>query len=366
MRGRRSFRWVVTAGMGSALVVACGHAAAPPPNAADWRPADDVTASTCDDTEPLPDAHADVGELRVECAEHVPAACSALADRGALATADVALIRRELGPRCAKDPRCGCARLGRALLSSPEAGVEAATLLDASCHRGALDACDDMLLQAELCGATPSLRGSPLCRRLAAQGRLPKPEQPPPPPRTLPPTLARCFVVIAAAHDRVHCSDTGAAAAFRVRDQTLGPRLAPGTVICFERDRWSLRPTMGRWNQRLAEWVVHPDRDQAEDRTSDLVIEADGVQAAASSNCTVASLAVVDGAWIQDARRMPRVEDVCGRMRRCVSAVARAFPPPPGEATDAPPPELPDDVLGCAAWQAQTTKLVPQPPPECE
>jgi hypothetical protein len=343
------------------LVLACAHAGAPTTTAADWRPADDVRAVTCDDAEPLPEGPADAGTLRVRCAEHFVAACSGLADQGPLGEADLALVRRELEPGCRKDPRCGCARLGHALLAQRATALEAATLLDGSCHRGALDACDDMLLQAEVCAATPA--ASPLCKRLRAQGRLPEPERTPPAPRTLPPTLARCFVVLAAARDRARCGDASAPTWFQVPSR--GPSLTPGTVICVERDRWSMRPTMGRWNQRLAAWAVDPERDRAIDTTSDLVIESDGARGSATSNCTVATLGVVDGAWIHDAHRIARVEDVCGRMRRCVAAVTTMFPPA-GDATDAPAPELPDDLLGCAAFQAQTTKLVPQPPPECE
>lgn len=348
--------------VGCVVVVACARASVPAKTSADWRPAPGVAEIECDD-DPLPEPF-DGATLRRECAGNMYSACSKLAEEPHLGATEWELVRQKLGARCAVEPGCGCARYGRALLSDPAPGadVHAADVLDRACHRGVLDACDDMLLQASLCTVSPP---SALCTRLRREGRVPAPEPPPPPPRELPPSLARCFVMTAIIHQlNTYCAEHGAAWPHVRAPVALD--FGVGAVLCVEPDRFSVRPPSGRWNQRLVHWSVDAERDRATNVELDLDLETDtsfGGTTTVASGCTTAQLVPVDAKWAGDARALPRVEDVCARMKRCVEAVARLFPPPPGD--DSGPPELPDDLLGCADYQARTTKLVPSPPPEC-
>jgi hypothetical protein len=84
---------------------------------------------------------------------------------------------------CAKDPACGCANLGHALLISSQGAIDARALglLDGACHRGVLVACDEASLVAELC-VRGTAKSSTACDLLAHDGRLPRIEAPPPPP----------------------------------------------------------------------------------------------------------------------------------------------------------------------------------------
>lgn len=328
-------------------VVACAHATKP--TAIDWRPAAGVTTVDCNDSEPLvPDATVEL--LRELCGEDVAAACSALAEKTRLAAPDDALIRAKLEPRCNADPRCGCAHLGHALLSdrSEKQLLRAGDLLDASCHRGALDACDDMALYASLCSVSPP---TPLCDRLRSQGRVPAREEEPS-RKELPIRLQECFVVVTAM-SRAECPVANDGS----------PMLGAGSIVCTDTDRISAKTATGRWNQRLARWIGLKDGDWISDEVSGLRIDAkswDTIEL--TLGCTEGRLALLPGRWFQDARRLPRVEAICDRMKRCVAAVARMFPP---IEDDSPPPELPDDLLGCADYQARMTKLVPSPPTEC-
>ena len=88
---------------------------------------------------------------------------------------------------CTKDPACGCATLGHALLIASQGAVDARALglLDGACHRGVLVACDEASLVAELC-VRGTARTSTACDALARDGRLPKIEAPPPPPPDAP------------------------------------------------------------------------------------------------------------------------------------------------------------------------------------
>lgn len=334
--------WIVLA---TVIVVACARA--PAKSATDWRPAAGITTVDCNDSEPIPD-DASVAMLRDRCREDVASACTALAEKTRLADDDGALVRAKLEPRCTSDARCGCAHLGRALLwdRSERDLLRAGDLLDASCHHGALDACDDMALYASLCSVSPS---TPLCERLKSQHRVPAREEPPG-PKALPFALERCFAVLSENHE-TECST---------------PTLAPGSIVCLESDRISTRTISGRWNQRRARWIGPEDVDSATDEVSGMQVDAKSWGSTTYElGCFEGTLAAVPDRWIEEARRVPRVEAICDRMKRCVAAVARMFPPPPG-GDDSPPPELPDDLLGCADYQARMTKLVPSPPPECK
>jgi len=78
---------------------------------------------------------------------------------------------------CTRDPACGCATLGHALLMASQGAVDARALsiLDGACHRGVLVSCDEAALVAELC-VRGTARASSACDVLAQQGRLPKVE----------------------------------------------------------------------------------------------------------------------------------------------------------------------------------------------
>jgi hypothetical protein len=84
---------------------------------------------------------------------------------------------------CARDPACGCATLGHALLMASQGAVDARALsvLDGACHRGVLVSCDEASLVAEMC-VRGTARASSACDVLAQQGRLPKVEPPSAPP----------------------------------------------------------------------------------------------------------------------------------------------------------------------------------------
>lgn len=303
----------------------------------------------CNDSEPLV-SDATVDLLRERCGEDVASACAALAEKTGLAAGDGALVRVKLEARCRADPRCGCAHLGHALLwdQSGRDQVRAGDLLDASCHRGALDACDDMALQASLCAGSPR---SALCDRLRAEGRVPAPEEQPK-RKDLPIRFQECFLVATAVPSAGECPVAGDAA----------PTPA-GSIVCADVDRISMKTATGRWNQRPARWIGLEDGEWISDEVSGLRIDVkDWETIEFTLGCTEGRLMVLAGRWFQDARRLPRVEAICDRMKRCVAAVARMFPPVDD---DSPPPELPDDLLGCADYQARMTKLVPSPPPEC-
>lgn len=331
----------------SMVVAACAHAPRSV-SPSDWRPAAGVITVDCNDSEPLP-KETDVVALGDLCRADVYAACTALAEQTRLDTQDGPLIRGKLEPRCQADPRCGCAHLGHALLweRSEKDLLRAGDLLDASCHRGALDACDDMALYASLCSVSPS---NALCERLKAQNRVPAREEPPG-PRALPSSLERCFAIL---------SDVP-----KLECDASAPTLPAGSVVCVENDRVSTRSPSGRWNQRRARWVGPKDEDFVTDEISGLQLDAKSWSSTTYElGCFEGSLAALPGRWMEDAQRLPRVEAICDRMKRCVAAVARMFPP--AHEDDSPPPELPDDLLGCADYQARMTKLIPSPPLECQ
>jgi hypothetical protein len=84
---------------------------------------------------------------------------------------------------CTRDPACGCATLGHALLMASRGAVDARALavLDGACHRGVIVSCDEASLVAELC-ARGTARASSACDVLAQEGRLPRIEPPSVPP----------------------------------------------------------------------------------------------------------------------------------------------------------------------------------------
>jgi hypothetical protein len=74
---------------------------------------------------------------------------------------------------CQKDPACGCATLGHALLMASDGAVEARALevLDGACHRGVAASCDEAAMIEELC-VRGTARPSPACEVLEHEGRL--------------------------------------------------------------------------------------------------------------------------------------------------------------------------------------------------
>jgi hypothetical protein len=83
---------------------------------------------------------------------------------------------------CSRDPACGCATLGHALLMASKGAVDARALavLDGACHRGVLVSCDEASLVAELC-VRGTAQASTACDVLAREGRLPRIEPLPAP-----------------------------------------------------------------------------------------------------------------------------------------------------------------------------------------
>ena len=352
-----------------AFVVACARAAAPPAaNPADWRPAPDAVMSDCNDSEPSSDL--EIGVLRERCGDNVYSACSVLAQKSELAGVDGALVRAKLESRCNVDARCGCSRLGEALLwnRTHADDLRAAALLDASCHRGALDACDVMLLQAEVCAVNADMNAATaLCNHLREQHRVPAPPEAHG-PKALPAPLRRCFIVRASARNELACAaDANVVAAWGFPTEPSESLITPGAVVCFASDRMSTKATStSRWNQRLTTWEGPSDHDVVTDRATGITLEAvDWNTTTIEQGCAFAELVAASGRWVDEAVRVPRVETICGRMQKCVAAVARMYPSPHVE-DDSPPVELPDDLLGCADYQARMTKLVPSPPAECQ
>ena len=74
---------------------------------------------------------------------------------------------------CQKDPACGCAALGHALLMASNGAVETRALevLDGACHRGVILSCDEAAMVEELCVRGTALP-SPACDVLQREGRL--------------------------------------------------------------------------------------------------------------------------------------------------------------------------------------------------
>jgi len=74
---------------------------------------------------------------------------------------------------CTRDPACGCASLGHALLMASDGAVEARVLevLDGACRRGVRSSCDDVAVVEELC-VRGTARPSPACDVLMHEGRV--------------------------------------------------------------------------------------------------------------------------------------------------------------------------------------------------
>jgi hypothetical protein len=80
----------------------------------------------------------------------------------------------ELEAACTRDPACGCATLGHALLVSSDGAIDARALevLDGACHRGVAASCNDVAMVEELC-VRGTARQSPACEVLVREGRVP-------------------------------------------------------------------------------------------------------------------------------------------------------------------------------------------------
>jgi hypothetical protein len=76
---------------------------------------------------------------------------------------------------CERDPACGCAALGHALLVTSNGALDARalTLLDGACHQGVLASCREASLVTEICARGTS-QPSSACEALARAGRLPE------------------------------------------------------------------------------------------------------------------------------------------------------------------------------------------------
>ena len=79
----------------------------------------------------------------------------------------------ELEAACTRDPACGCATLGHALLMASGGAIEvhALEVLDGACHRGVVLSCSETAMVEELC-VRGTARPSPACDVLAREGRL--------------------------------------------------------------------------------------------------------------------------------------------------------------------------------------------------
>jgi hypothetical protein len=86
---------------------------------------------------------------------------------------DAAAPGPDLEAACQKDPTCGCATLGHALLMASDGAVQARALevLDGACHRGVTSACDEAAMIEELC-VRGTASPSPACDVLQREGRL--------------------------------------------------------------------------------------------------------------------------------------------------------------------------------------------------
>ncbi len=235
-----------------------------------------------------------------------------------------------------KDVECACALYGSALTYDPRKRFDdrALAILDEACAEGALIACDEIVLIADLCSQRTQDR--PMCEPLREAG-IAHPPDPPPKPELvkaeLPEYLLDCFVVM---------RDLGA-------DKCEVPRLALdrgacparelGAVYCFGPDRMLFRkPRSAEWRQVRTEW-----RGMSGDPRFvglDLSVQLDGREA------------LIDGRYrLLRADEKTRASatwflafalDVCVHAKRCVDAIDHAQ-----AAEVVEEPELPSDAAGC-------------------
>jgi hypothetical protein len=173
----------------------CGGATAAPGRPSrhvlPWKPDGSMPSRDCSITP----GSKDIAEARVLCSESDAGNCLRLIEDAHVAEEDALLARARLAAACASDPVCGCAAYGRALTAARWARRvgEAVEMLRLSCVHGAVSACDDIELMAELCERDDREN---FCAALREGGRIP--------PRIavplvgsmeLPPTLAGCFAV---------------------------------------------------------------------------------------------------------------------------------------------------------------------------
>lgn len=286
----------------------------------------------------------------VACAKAGPQASAPHPSRGFSPDPDVQGIScpsEVAGPlerACQRDPVCGCALYGRALLDDDRRSAEALRILDDACHRGALDACDDGLLQASLCGLARD-QGLPprrLCDLLATEGRLPPPE-----PRVAPPLPLETVVLISTFEG---CFVAAAPLA--------------GTAFCFDPDRWFVRAPGKPWDQRPAVWLGR--RGETSVACDELTLSLDGTKVVVSMGGVMADLVRMAPAderrAFLDAAAMGKVEDLCARARACVDAVARKLPP---VESDAPYVDVFTSALACEDARREAVAVLKPPPPEC-
>ena len=97
--------------------------------------------------------------------------CSGLVDVSKPDPKDLALAAKQLEPICKQDPVCGCYLYGDVLTRDQQTEVQGIRILDETCTRGALTACDMTDLIAEICARDGSVEG--MCKDLREQKRVP-------------------------------------------------------------------------------------------------------------------------------------------------------------------------------------------------
>lgn len=312
-----------------------------------------------------------------ECRSGNVAACLAVAEAAHVSEPDAAIARAELGRQCASDrataqrfPKdegmrrdrvCSCSAWGMALTYDAKARFdrEGLAAIDEGCVGGNYDACDDALLLASLCSVEDPRRKRPLCEILRAQGRVPKPDPEPPKlvARALPAELTGCFVAV---------PGTGGGAVSG----------APPAIHCFEATRRLWRLPSGEWDGESTRWSGYPGDPvvygAAHGGGPDGVTDSKAVALRATSGGALLDegddggprrLARADGTAHDDARRVPRIEDVCARALQCIRDVAALLPQP--EENDAPPPSAPVTLRGCREAARTAAASVRSAPASC-